>query len=164
MMIQLNFTTGQVAKVVVPDGVDDEYIETAIAKMTESWALSSVESAWLPVVSWAQVDNNHFPADYSFRNAWVNDNGAVAVDLPKAKEITKDRLRRERVALFAANDIAINDALLAKDDAAQALAIAERDRLRDLPALADAATTLEELKELTAEKDPADGESEISVP
>jgi hypothetical protein len=73
----------------------------------------------------------------------------IKINLDKAKEITKERLRAERAPLLQAQDVAFQRAL--EEGADTAAVVAEKQRLRDITALADAATTLEELKVLKAE-------------
>lgn len=70
----------------------------------------------------------------------------ITINMTKAKEITKDRLRLERAPLLAALDIQFQRNL--ESGASNAAVVAEKQRLRDLPALADACTTLEQLKAL----------------
>jgi hypothetical protein len=72
----------------------------------------------------------------------------ITINLDKAKAITKDRLRQERAPLLQAQDVAFQRALEANADTAAI--VAEKQRLRDITALADQATTLEQLKELKA--------------
>jgi hypothetical protein len=68
----------------------------------------------------------------------------ITINLDKAKAITKDRLREERTALLQAQDVAFQRAL--ETGADTAAIVAEKQRLRDITALADEATTLDELK------------------
>ena len=68
----------------------------------------------------------------------------ITINLEKAKAITKDRLRAERTPLLQAQDVAFQRALEANADTAAI--VAEKQRLRDITALADTATTLDELK------------------
>jgi hypothetical protein len=70
----------------------------------------------------------------------------ITINFDKAVEITKDRLRAERTALLAAQDVAFQRAL--ESGADTAAIVAEKQRLRDITNLADQATTLDELKEL----------------
>ena len=71
---------------------------------------------------------------------------AIIVDINKAKDITKDRLRQERKPLLEAQDVAFQRALeLSADTSA---IVAEKQRLRDITQLVDNATTLDELKSL----------------
>ena len=72
----------------------------------------------------------------------------ITINLNKAKELTKDRLREERTPLLAAQDVAFQRALESGQDTAAI--VAEKQRLRDITALADSATTLDELKALKA--------------
>lgn len=72
----------------------------------------------------------------------------ITVNLDKAKEITKDRLREERKALLEAQDVAFQRAL--ESGADTSAIVAEKQRLRDITLLADQAVTLEELKALGA--------------
>jgi hypothetical protein len=73
----------------------------------------------------------------------------ITINLDKAKAITKDRLRVERTPLLQAQDVAFQRALESGQDTAAI--VAEKQRLRDITALADSATTLDELKTLKAE-------------
>ena len=73
---------------------------------------------------------------------------AIIIDINKAKDITKDRLRQEREPLLLAQDIAFQRAL--ESNADTSAIITEKQRLRDITKLADEATTLEELKALEA--------------
>ena len=72
----------------------------------------------------------------------------ITVNLDKAKAITKDRLRAERTPLLLAQDVAFQRAI--EEGADTAAIVAEKQRLRDITQLADTATTLEELKGLSA--------------
>ena len=68
----------------------------------------------------------------------------ITVNFDKAKAITKTRLRMEREPLLAAQDVAFQRALETSADTSAI--VAEKQRLRDITNLADAATTLDELK------------------
>jgi hypothetical protein len=72
----------------------------------------------------------------------------ITINLDKAKAITKERLRAERTPLLQAQDVAFQRAT--EEGADTTAIVAEKQRLRDITALADQATTLEELKELSA--------------
>jgi hypothetical protein len=72
----------------------------------------------------------------------------ITINLDKAKAITKDRLRAERTPLLQAQDVAFQRAI--EEGADTTAIVAEKQRLRDITALAEQATTLEELKELSA--------------
>jgi hypothetical protein len=70
----------------------------------------------------------------------------ITVNLNKAKDIIKDRLRAERAPLLQAQDVAFQRAL--EEGADTAAIVAEKQRLRDITQLADQATTVEELKDI----------------
>jgi len=70
----------------------------------------------------------------------------ITINFDKAKAITKDRLRAERAPLLAAQDVAYQRALEASADVSAI--VTEKQRLRNVTQLADAATSLDELKAL----------------
>ena len=93
------------------------------------------------------VDADSLPTEHhEFFNAWELNGTTVTVNLNKAKEITKERLRIERAPLLAAQDILFQRALEQNQDTTAI--VAEKQRLRDITTLADAATSLNELKAL----------------
>jgi uncharacterized protein YdaT len=69
---------------------------------------------------------------------------AIIIDINKAKEITKNRLRIERKPLLEAQDVAFQRAL--ESNADTSTIVAEKQRLRDITTLVDTVNTLEELK------------------
>ena len=69
---------------------------------------------------------------------------AIIIDINKAKEITKDRLRIEREPLLVAQDVAFQRAL--ESGADTSAIVAEKQRLRDITNQVDSMTTVEELK------------------
>lgn len=71
----------------------------------------------------------------------------ITINMDKAKAITKTRLRAEREPLLAAQDVAFQRAL--ETSANTSAIVVEKQRLRDITKLADAATTLDELKAIT---------------
>lgn len=71
----------------------------------------------------------------------------ITINMDKAKAITKTRLRTEREPLLAAQDVAFQRAL--ETNADTSAIVAEKQRLRNITQLADAATTLDELKAIT---------------
>jgi hypothetical protein len=88
-----------------------------------------------------------------FRDAWKLKRGAIEIDMPRAREVQKARLRRERAPLLAALDADWSRAV-AKGDAKAAQEIeAQRQALRDVtidPAI-DAATSPDDLKAIRAQ-------------
>jgi hypothetical protein len=75
----------------------------------------------------------------------------ITINIDKAKEITKERLRTERTSLLEAQDVAFQRAL--EEGADTTAIVAEKQRLRDITVLADQATSLDELKALKASND-----------
>jgi hypothetical protein len=71
---------------------------------------------------------------------------AIIINIAKAKDITKDRLRQEREPLLLAQDVAFQRALEINADTSAI--VAEKQRLRDITKLVDTANTVEELKAL----------------
>ena len=89
------------------------------------------------------------PNQYNdFYDAWEMDATSVTVNLDKAKELTKKRLRAEREPLLAAQDVAFQRAL--ESGADTTAIVAEKQRLRDITGLVDAVTTLEGLRAIKA--------------
>jgi hypothetical protein len=73
----------------------------------------------------------------------------ITINLDKAKDITKDRLRAERAPLLQSLDVQFQRALETGENTAEI--VAEKQRLRDITQLADAATTPDELKQISTE-------------
>jgi hypothetical protein len=71
----------------------------------------------------------------------------ITININKAKEITKERLRSEREELLKAQDVAFQRAL--ESGADTTAIVAEKQRLRDITKLVDAVNTIEELKQIT---------------
>ena len=72
----------------------------------------------------------------------------IVINLDKAKDITKERLRQERAPLLQKQDVAFQRAL--EEGVDTTAIVAEKQRLRDITNLADQAATLDELKSLKA--------------
>ena len=92
------------------------------------------------IVNSADLPNEH----YDFFNAWELVDGKVSVNLDKATELTKERLRQERTPLLQAQDVLFQRAL--ESGADTKAIVAEKQRLRDITKIT--ATTLDELKAL----------------
>ena len=71
----------------------------------------------------------------------------ITINIDKAKEITKARLRTEREPLLVAQDVAFQRAL--ESGADTSAIVAEKQRLRDITSTVDTVATLDELKSLT---------------
>jgi uncharacterized protein YdaT len=74
---------------------------------------------------------------------------AIIIDINKAKDITKDRLRAERTPLLEDQDVAFQRALENSSDTSAI--VAEKQRLRDITKQVDTATTLDELRGLSCQ-------------
>lgn len=93
------------------------------------------------------VDQASLPnQDNDFFDAWEMDAKSVTVNLDKAKEITKCRLRVEREPLLAAQDVAFQRAL--ETGADTSAIVAEKARLRDVTDKVNTCTTTAELRSL----------------
>jgi hypothetical protein len=88
------------------------------------------------------------PAERTLRDGWEanKDTGIISVNMDKAKDIWRDKIRQARVEPLAALDKAYMKALETSADTTQI--IADKQALRDAPSLAsiDAASTVDELK------------------
>ena len=74
----------------------------------------------------------------------------ITISIPKAKDITKDRLRIDRKPLMEAQDILF---MQAQESGADTTAIvAEKQRLRDITKGVDTCKTTDELKALSVEE------------
>ena len=75
---------------------------------------------------------------------------SITINLDKAKDITKKRLRQERKPLLKEQDILF---MKAQESGADTTAIvAEKNRLRDITNAVDSCTTTDELKALNCTK------------
>ena len=73
----------------------------------------------------------------------------IKIDIAKAKDITKDRLRAERKPLLEEQDILFMKAQEAGEDTSAI--VAEKQRLRDITQQVDTMSTVEELKQASVE-------------
>ena len=96
------------------------------------------------------VDQATLPnSDNDFFNAWELSGSTVSVNLSKAKEITRKRLRAEREPLLAAQDVLFQRALETSADTTAI--VAEKQRLRDITNQVDSATTTAQLRGMKVE-------------
>jgi len=73
----------------------------------------------------------------------------ITINIDKAKNITKERLRQERKPLLEAEDIKFMQAQ--ESNADTKAIVAEKQRLRDITNQVDICTTTDELKALSCE-------------
>lgn len=77
------------------------------------------------------VDDNEIPKDRIFRNAWKKGNGKVEVDMPKARIIHMDRIRKVRDTELEKSD---KEVVRVLEDGGNLTALkAKRKKLRDIP-------------------------------
>lgn len=89
------------------------------------------------------VNAGDVPTDRTFRDAWQDSYGKLTVDMAKAREIHRDRLRAQRVDKLEALDIEYTKADAAGNVVLKASIEKKRQELRDVtadPAIAAAAT------------------------
>lgn len=108
--------------------------------------IQAVKAKDTPSTSIIVQDSELPQADNDFFNAWELANGVVTVNLAKAKEITKARLRAEREPLLAAQDVLFQRAQESGGDTAAI--VAEKQRLRDVTSLVDGCASTAELRAL----------------
>ena len=73
----------------------------------------------------------------------------ITINLNKAKDIWKDKLRTERAPLLSSLDVQFQRALETGADTTEI--VAEKQRLRDITNLVTSATTLDEIKSISVE-------------
>ena len=73
----------------------------------------------------------------------------MTINMTKAKNLTKDRLRVERKPLLEAQDILFNRAL--ETGASTTAIVTEKNRLRDITNQVNSMTTLNQLKAATTD-------------
>jgi hypothetical protein len=103
------------------------------------------------IVSHRKLKREEVVLDRTFRGAWRDGATKIDVDMPSAREITRDRLRRDRKPLLADLDVESIKAIEVKDDVRLAEIAVEKQRLRDITAdpRIDAALTPDELKAIS---------------
>lgn len=129
--------------VAIMQTVDDATPEQCLAK----WPVGERAR----VVSHQPIAPSAIPSDRTFRNAWALTGDRITHDMPKARDILRDRLRAERAPQFAVLDVEYQRADEIKDDAGKLDVAARKLALRDItdhPAI-ESAETVEALKALT---------------
>jgi len=96
------------------------------------------------------VDSADLPNDDNdFFDAWEMDAKSVTVNLDKAKELTKRRLRMEREPLLAAQDVAFDRAQETNSDTTAI--VAEKNRLRGITKFANDCVSTNQLRQLNCQ-------------
>lgn len=103
-------------------------------------------------VDWRVIKKGEVPEDRTYRDAWEDDGKAVTINIEKAKEIQRNRIRGERIAALQELDGEWMKAFGQGDTAEAARIEAERQQWRDAPAdpSIEAAQTVEELQLIKA--------------
>jgi hypothetical protein len=134
-MTQVIIYTNEIGGVSVCSPTGELSIEEVKAKDTPSHSIV-VDATILP-----EADNDFF-------DAWELSGGTVLVNLTKAKEITKLRLRAEREPLLQAQDVLFQITL--ENGADTTPIVVEKQRLRDITNLVNSCTTTAQLRALGA--------------
>ena len=109
-------------------------------------------SNFFPTASLYIVDKSEVPTDELFFPAYkYSEDSGFSTDITKAKEITKQKLRADRIPLLEAEDIKFQRALETGADTTDI--VAEKQRLRDITNDVDAMTTEAQLIIKRAELD-----------
>ena len=109
--------------------------------------IMSIEFLALQIVpdsaEWKIFDTDDEPADKLYDDSWDYD---LKEDITKVRKIKKRMLQADREKLFTINDRLLRDAILDNDSAKKTEGMAERDRLKNITDLVDAAGTIAEIK------------------
>ena len=129
--------------------------KVALVVPTNQFTLEQVIESAVPVGSpYLVIEDDDLPDGFmDFHSAVTANfddpvNISIKVDIDRAKEIAKDRIREERKPMFEQNDIALRDAMLSGNKVNLKAAIDKRDRLRDSTKKVDKLSTLQELREV----------------
>ena len=95
------------------------------------------------IFSEEHINNTEYFDD--FFEAIILENNQIKFDIVKAREVTKQRLRKERTPMFENVDLAIRDAMIDNDLEKLKEAVAERNRLRDITLMVNEVSELSEL-------------------
>ena len=146
-----------------------------LARYSKGTLLVVRDAAWVPVSEFPNAELIYFtpaqiqaklkpaslreialsdcPTDRVFRNAWKDDGAKIEIDMPKARELWRDRMREVRTPKFAPLDAAYLRADEIRDAAEKQRIAGLKKTLRDVtadPAI-EAATTPEQLKAVLPE-------------
>jgi hypothetical protein len=95
---------------------------------------AEITAAGIEADTWRVIDFEDLPTDRSFRNAWHDPDGKgpIQIDMERARDLHRDRLRQERVSLLADLDVAYMRADEADDAAAKRQITMRKQQLRDI--------------------------------
>lgn len=132
----------------VPPGYDPE---TGRREPTDEAIEYEISRACHSVTSWRRISPEDLPPARTYRNAWRDTGERIEHDMPKAREIHRAILRRQRAPLLAELDVDYQRAD-ERGDAKGKRAIGQaKQRLRDITAdpRIEAAQTVEQLRTIT---------------
>jgi hypothetical protein len=109
--------------------IEFEPIETTIA----GWPQHDRE-AIVSIYALGRDWRKHVPQDRTFRNAWCCDGAEARVDMPKARELWRDRMRKARAPLLAQLDVEYQRADEQGDLVGKRDVVARKQALRDVTA------------------------------
>jgi hypothetical protein len=114
---------------------------------TDAVINDEVAKAVPDALGWRLVKPGEVPEDRTYRNAWV-DNGKIEHDMPKAREVHRGLIRKQRSPALQALDAEWMRATGQGKSKDAAEIEAKRQKWRDAPAdpRIDAAKTVEQLK------------------
>jgi hypothetical protein len=137
MVIMIARTDGGVSVMQVVEGADPD-------ECLNKWKASHAGE----YVSHRVGSLDELPNERTFRNAWKADAARVDVDMPKARNIWRDKMRGVRAGKLGALDIEYQRADEVADNARKREIALKKQALRDVTALPEieAAKTPEELK------------------
>lgn len=124
---------------------------------TEAQAVARALSESVPLSAKTNarvIENSDVPSDRTFRDAWKDSGSNIDVDMPKAREIWREKMRLARKPKLEALDVEYQKADEIGDQERKKLIAGLKKLLRDLtdlPAI-EAAQTPEELKAIWPEE------------
>jgi hypothetical protein len=101
-----------------------------------------IDSEQLPKTEHLEIFRDALTADFDSPGQ-----PKVKIDLEKAKNIAKVKIRQYRKELYAANDIVIRDAMISNDQVTLKSAIKQRDYLKDLTKVVNNVANVDEIIE-----------------
>lgn len=135
MRLQYSTPDGGVA---IVSAAPKENLELALGPLSEENYMAHVIGKSVPAgvkKIFVMADDWKPPEGREFRNAWtLTDDGGIVVDMPKARDIQRDRIRFERAPDLQRLDVEALRKLSAGDQASADEIEKQKQRLRDAPA------------------------------
>lgn len=136
----------KVLDAIIPEVIKDNKIVTPKRFIYKDELIIGLELAKKDVpegVDYKIIDDSEIPLDRTFRDAWTYE---LKEDIPKSKEIWKNKLRAERKPLLEALDVEFIKAQEEKKNTASI--VARKQELRDITKKVDAAKTIASIKKV----------------